>query len=72
MIDEIEQVIVSEVGTGGAFLINQYLHKFGLTRKTFSKKHVPALIDNIIHEYDKVLGTHVNLLRTEINKRVSH
>lgn len=72
LIDDIEQVLVTEVGTGGAILMDQYLHELGLTRKTFRQKHAPSLVNKILQEYDKVLGTHVNFLRIEINKTIEH
>lgn len=70
LVDEIEDVFVSELGTGSAFILEQNLRELGLTRETFRKDDVNGLMQNLINEYDKLLGNHITIIEKEIKKRV--
>ena len=69
LIDEIEDVFITELGTGSAFILDKNLGDLGLTRESVQKKDVNKLINNLVEEYNKVLGTHVYLIEKEIKKR---
>ena len=71
IIDEIEDVFISELGIGSAYILEKNLREMGLTRETFKRTDVDDFVSNLLKEYDKVLGNHVNLLRTEVDKRVN-
>ncbi len=67
--DEIEEVFVNELGTGSSFILEQNLHEQGLTRETFDRTDIDGYVKQLLNEYNKVLGSHVDLIRSEINKR---
>ena len=69
LIDEIEDVFITELGTGSAFILDKNLGDLGLTRESVQKKDVNKLINNLVEEYNKVLGNHVYLIEKEIKKR---
>ena len=66
LIDEIEGVFVSELGSGSSYILNRNLTELGLTRKTFRKKDIDQLLVNVLKDYHKLLGGHVNILRKEV------
>jgi hypothetical protein len=69
LIDEIEDVFITELGTGSAFILDKNLCDLGLTRESAQKEDVNRLVNNLVEEYNKVLGNHVYLIEKEIKKR---
>ena len=69
LIDEIEDIFVTELGSGSAFILNKNLHDLGMTRGSIQKKDVSRLVKNLVNEYNKVLGNHVYVIEEEIKKR---
>ena len=72
LINEIEDILVNELGIGSSFIIDQNLRELGLTRESFNNNNVNDLVSKLLKEYNKVLGSHVNLLQNEIVKRLQN
>jgi hypothetical protein len=68
IIEEIENIFVSELGDRYSFILDKNLNELGLTREKFSKDDVNILMDNLMRDFDKLLGTHVLLIEDEIRK----
>jgi sulfur relay (sulfurtransferase) DsrF/TusC family protein len=69
VVDEIEDVFISELGIGSSFILEQNLREMGLSRETFQVSDVDNFVEQLLKEYDKVLGNHVNIIKTEIEKK---
>ena len=69
IIEEIEDVFVTELGPDSIFIIDQNLREMGLTRETFQITDVDDFVSHLLKEYDKILGKHVKILRTEIDDK---
>ena len=70
VITEIEDVFLSELGTGSVYILQQKLQELGLTRETFERSDVNNLVEQLLGEYSKLLGGHVSFIKKEINRRL--
>ncbi len=70
LIDEIENIFITELGEGSSFILHQNIRELGLTPETLKKSDVNNLISNVLREYELVLGNHINILKAEVKKRV--
>ena len=70
--EEIEEVFVNELGTGSTYILEQNLREQGLTRETFRKTDIDKYVKRLLEEYNKVLGNHIDLIKSEIKKKVDH
>ena len=72
VIDELEEILISELGSGCAYIIEQNLRELGLTRESFTKSDVKELVSQLLKEYNKILGPHVNLIKSIIDKKFNN
>jgi hypothetical protein len=70
VINEIEEVFITELGEGSSFILEENLRELGMTRETFQRADVDDLVSHLLMEYNKLLGNHGDVIRSEIKKRL--
>jgi len=71
-IDELEEILISELGSGCSYILEQNLRELGLTRESFKKSDVKELVSQLLKEYNKILGPHVNIIKSIIDKKFNN
>jgi hypothetical protein len=70
-VKELEDIFIKELGVSSTIILEQHLQSLGFSRNTFKASDIDALVDNILREYNKILGSHINIIKYEIEKRFS-
>ena len=71
VIDEIEDIFVTELGEGSIFILEQNLRELGLSRETFNRTEIDGFVSHLLKDYEKVIGNHARFIEKEINNRFS-
>jgi len=71
VIDEIEDIFVTELGEGSIFILEQNLRELGLSRETFNRTEIDSFVSHLLKDYEKVIGNHAKFIEKEINNRFS-
>ena len=71
VIDEIEDIFVTELGEGSIFILEQNLRELGLSRETFNRTEIDGFVSHLLKDYEKVIGNHAKFIEKEINNRFS-
>ena len=69
IMDEIEAVLIAELGVGSSYIFQQKLKEMGLTKNTVKKPHIEKFISNVLREYDKILGAHIKIIEKELKNK---
>lgn len=70
VINEIEEVFITELGEGSSFILEENLRELGMTRETFQRADVDDFVSHLLMEYNKLLGNHSDVIKSEIKKRL--
>ena len=68
IIGRFEEVLNTNLGLVGKFLLEQKLNEAGKTKETFSQEDVDRLIMSLKEEFSKVIGYGVDKLEIDLRK----
>ncbi len=68
IIGRFEEVLNTNLGLVGKFLLEQKLNEAGITKETFSQEDVDRLIMGLKEEFSKVIGYGVDKLEIDLRK----
>lgn len=72
IIDDLEEILITELGSGCSYIIEKNLRELGMTRESFTKSDVNELVSQLLKEYKKILGPHVNLIKSIIDEKFNN